>query len=206
MLKLLTLGHLLPFSHPETKFSGQSEGAEHKSRTSCLQDLFGQWVIPTEAWPISNEMAVGQQIPAGLHCIIRLFWTHAPAMSELAAAIELLLAPICTQRIERLSQPCPHCLYSILPLDRTGANVSASYQTRRLMPWWSMSTQHIAWTAVTKVNVPILYCTFSTGFWLKTLKCLLESLKTFRLLVLFSVTCPNPNVKNPKGLTSKLFT
>lgn len=156
MLKLLTLGHLLPFSHPETKFSPQSEGAGHKSRTSCLQDLFGQWVIPTEAWPISNEMAVGQQIPAGLHCIIQLFWTHAPAMSELAAAIELLLPPICTQRIERLLQSCPHCLSSILPLDQTGAArlaiVSALYQTRRLMPWWSMSTQHRAWTAMTKVK------------------------------------------------------
>lgn len=58
--------------------------------------------MPTEAWPILNQMAVGQQIPAGLHCIIQLFWTHAPAVSELAAAIELLLPPICTQCIERL--------------------------------------------------------------------------------------------------------
>lgn len=76
-------------------------------------------------------MAVGQQIPAGLHCIIQLFWTHAPAMSELAAAIELLLPPICTQRIERLLQPCPHCLSSILPVGRPRlANVAASYQTQ----------------------------------------------------------------------------
>lgn len=80
-----------------------------------MQDLFSRWVIPTEAWPILNEMALGQQIPAGLHCIIQLFWTHAPAVSELAAAIELLLPPICTQRIERLLQPCPRCLSSILP-------------------------------------------------------------------------------------------
>lgn len=70
--------------------------------------------MPTEAWPILNEMAVGQQIPAGLHCIIRLFWSRALAVSELAAAIELLLPPICTQRIERLLQPCPRCSPSIL--------------------------------------------------------------------------------------------
>lgn len=113
--ELLTLGHLLTFPLPKTKFKPQSEGAGHKSRASCLQDLFSQWVIPTEAWPILNEMAVGQQIPAGLHCIIQLFWTHAPAVSELAAAIELLLPPICTQCIERLLQPCPHCLSSIPP-------------------------------------------------------------------------------------------
>lgn len=74
--------------------------------------------MPSEAWPILNQMAVGQQIPAGLHCIIQLFWTRAPAVSELAAAIELLLPPICTQSIERLLQPCPGCLSSILP----GAN------------------------------------------------------------------------------------
>lgn len=97
------------------QFFPQSAGARYKSRTSCLQDLFGHWVMPTEAWPILNQMAVGQQIPAGLHCIIQLFWTHAPAVSELAAAIELLLPPICTQCIERLLQPCPHCLSSILP-------------------------------------------------------------------------------------------
>lgn len=97
-------------------FLSESEGAGNKSRTSCLQDLFSQRVIPTEAWPVLNEMAVGQQIPAGLHhCIIQLFWTHAPAVSELAAAIELLLPPICTQRIERLLQPCPACSSSILP-------------------------------------------------------------------------------------------
>lgn len=114
--ELLTLGHVLTSPLPKTKFTPQSEGAGHKkSRASCLQDLFSRWVIPTEAWPILNEMAVGQQIPAGLHCIIQLFWTHAPAVSELAAAIELLLPPICTQRIERLLQPCPHCLSSILP-------------------------------------------------------------------------------------------
>ena len=95
-------------------FFPQREGDGLKSRTSCLQDLFSQWVIRTEAWPILNEMAVGQQIPAGLHCIIQLFWTHAPAVSELAAAIELLLPPICTQRIERLLQPRPRCLSSIL--------------------------------------------------------------------------------------------
>lgn len=99
----------------QQQFFPQSAGAGCKSRTSCLQDLFGHWVMPTEAWPILNQMAVGQQIPAGLHCIIQLFWTHAPAVSELAAAIELLLPPICTQCIERLLQPCPHCLSSILP-------------------------------------------------------------------------------------------
>lgn len=108
-------GSFINLNRPQTKFIPQSEGAGHKSRASCLQDLFSQWVIPSEAWPILNEMAVGQQIPAGLHCIIQLFWTHAPAVSELAAAIELLLPPICTQRIERLLQPCPHCLSSILP-------------------------------------------------------------------------------------------
>lgn len=70
--------------------------------------------MPSEAWPILNQMAVGQQIPAGLHCIIQLFWTRAPAVSELAAAIELLLPPICTHSIERLLQPCPRCLSSIL--------------------------------------------------------------------------------------------
>lgn len=70
--------------------------------------------MPTEAWPVLNEMAEGQQIPAGLHCIIQLFWSRAPALSELAAAIELLLPPICTQCIERLLQPCPQCLSSIL--------------------------------------------------------------------------------------------
>lgn len=113
--ELHTLGHLLTSPLLKTKFIAQSEGAGHKSRASCLQDLFSRWVIPTEAWPILNEMAVGQQIPAGLHCIIQLFWTHAPAVSELAAAIELLLLPICTQRIERLLQPCPRCLSSILP-------------------------------------------------------------------------------------------
>lgn len=111
----LVRGHLLTVPLPKTKFTPQSEGAGHKSRARCLQDLFSQWVIPTEAWPILNEMAVGQQIPAGLHCIIQLFWTHAPAVSELAAAIELLLPPVCTQRIERLLQPCPQCLSSILP-------------------------------------------------------------------------------------------
>lgn len=162
MLKLLTLGHLLLFSHPETKFSPQSEGAGHKSRTSCLQDLFGQWVIPTEAWPISNEMAVGQQIPAGLHCIIQLFWTHAPAMSELAAAIELLLPPICTQRIDRLLQPCPHCLSSILPLDQTGAaRLSAiSNQTTNAMMRYVHTAHTVAWTAMIKVNVHYLVLYF----------------------------------------------
>lgn len=71
--------------------------------------------MPSEAWPILNQMAVGQQIPAGLHCIIQLFWTRAPVVSELAAAIELLLPPICTHSIERLLQPCPRCLSSIFP-------------------------------------------------------------------------------------------
>lgn len=60
-----------------------------------------------EAWPILNEIALGQQFPAGLDCIIRLFWTCALPVSELAAAIELLLLPVCTQLIEWLLQPCP---------------------------------------------------------------------------------------------------
>lgn len=60
-----------------------------------------------EVWPILNEIALGQQFPEGLDCIIRLFWTCASSMSELAAAIELLLLPICTQLIEWLLQPCP---------------------------------------------------------------------------------------------------
>lgn len=75
-------------------------------------DSFGSWVMPTEACLILNQMAVGQQIPAGLHCIIQPSWTRAPAVSELTAAIELLLPPICTQSIERLLQPCPRCLSS----------------------------------------------------------------------------------------------
>lgn len=115
VIVMISLGHLLTFPFPQKKFIFQTEGAGHKNRASCLQDLFSQWVIPTEAWPILNEMALGQQIPAGLHCIIQLFWTHALAVSELAAAIELLLPPICTQLIEWLLQPCPHCLLNILP-------------------------------------------------------------------------------------------
>lgn len=97
------------------KFEPQCEGFGYKCIASCLWDLFSQWVIPSEAWPILNEMAEGQQIPAGLHCIIQLFWTHAPAVSELAAAIELLLPPICTQPIEWLLQPCPGCLSNVPP-------------------------------------------------------------------------------------------
>lgn len=131
----------------------QSEGARHKSRASCLQDLFGQWVIPTEAWPILNEMAVGQQIPAGLHCIIQLFWTHALAVSELAAAIELLLLPICTQRIEWLLQPCPHCLSSILPWANWAQEPGPMFQlyikpAGGLMLHWHMvqqNMQHNIW-------------------------------------------------------------
>lgn len=115
-LEVLTLGPLLLRCLVSEQWPFlPSEGAAYKSRTSCLQDLFGHWVMPTEAWPVLNQMAVGQQIPAGLHCIIQLFWTRAPAVSELAAAIELLLPPICTQSIERLLQPCPRCLSSILP-------------------------------------------------------------------------------------------
>lgn len=71
--------------------------------------------MPGEARPILNPMAVGQQIPAGLRCIIQRFWTGAPAVSELAAAIELLLPPICTHGVERLLQPRPRGLSSILP-------------------------------------------------------------------------------------------
>lgn len=149
--ELLTLGHLLTLPLPKTKFIPQSDGAGHKSRASCLQDLFSQWVIPTEAWPILNEMAVGQQIPAGLHCIIQLFWIHAPAVSELAAAIELLLPPICTQRIERLLQPCPHCLSSILPwANRTqkSRQCFCSISNQGFMLWWHMvekSVHHNIW-------------------------------------------------------------
>lgn len=151
--KLLTLGHLLTSPLPKTKFLPQSEGAGHKSRASCLQDLFSQWVIPTEAWPILNEMAVGQQIPAGHHCIIQLFWTHASVVSELAAAIELLLLPICTQRIERLLQPCPHCLLSILPWANWAQEPRQCFQlcikpAKGFMLWWHMveqNMQHNIW-------------------------------------------------------------
>lgn len=82
----------------------------HKYEAGCLLDLFSRWVIPTQARPILNKMAFGQQFPAGLDCIIWLFWTRNSPVSELAAAIELLLPPICTQRIEWLLQPCPRCL------------------------------------------------------------------------------------------------
>lgn len=91
------------FLHSKKNFILQSEG--HKNRASCRLDLFRWWVILAEAWPILNEMALGQQFPAGLHCIIQLFWTRASTVSELAAAIELLLPPICTQLIEWLLQP-----------------------------------------------------------------------------------------------------
>lgn len=82
----------------------------HKYEAGCLLDLFSQWVIPTQARPILNKMALGQQFPAGLDCIIWLFWTCNSPVSELAAAIELLLPPICTQHTEWLLQPCPQCL------------------------------------------------------------------------------------------------
>jgi len=92
-----------------TLYSNEKEAAINM-RQLVWPDLFSRWVIPMEAWPILNEIALGQQFPAGLDCIIRLFWTCASPMSELAAAIELLLLPICTQRIEWLLQPCPGSL------------------------------------------------------------------------------------------------
>lgn len=47
--------------------------------------------------------------------LANFFWPPAPALSELAAATESLLPPVCSRRVERLLQPRPRCQSDILP-------------------------------------------------------------------------------------------
>lgn len=92
--------------------------------------------MPRRAWPVSDKVAMGQQIAPSLSYISQLYRTCALALSELAAATELLPPLICTQHIEVLLQSLLvvyiFFFFLLWPIwQQSPANVSALHQTAR---------------------------------------------------------------------------